>query len=354
MSIMTVIGLTQVKSFHKSLNSQKVENTNRPFIFARSSLSSLNRVTVRECCSSTFATNSKRRRFLVSSLASDSKSHPKPRYVSKINTRSHQISVSATSEPQLIVDEEDKARAERMVKKKQQRTQYLLSAVAATSLILFTAIVATVYRYSSQTADGSPFPYFELFSSLLCTVGAAVGMEFYARYAHKYLWHETWMWSLPEEWRKEWNKPFWKLHESHHEPREGAFENNDIFAVMNAVPAFGLILYGFLNSGEWPGICYGIGLGITVFGMAYMFVHDGMIHKRFPVGPIEEVPYLKKIAAAHRIHHGEKYDGVPYGLFFGLDELEKIGGLGELEEVLRAAEERDKAAKEAKEMRTKS
>ena len=43
------------------------------------------------------------------------------------------------------------------------------------------------------------------------------------------------------------------------------------------------------------------GLGITVFGMAYMFVHDGLVHKRFPVGPIANVPYLRKVAAAHQV-----------------------------------------------------
>ena len=42
------------------------------------------------------------------------------------------------------------------------------------------------------------------------------------------------------------------------------------------------------------------GLGITVFGMAYMFVHDGLVHKRFPVGPIANVPYFRKVAAAHQ------------------------------------------------------
>jgi sterol desaturase/sphingolipid hydroxylase (fatty acid hydroxylase superfamily) len=50
----------------------------------------------------------------------------------------------------------------------------------------------------------------------------------------------------------------------------------------------------------------------------YMFVHDGMVHKRFPVGPIGDVPYLRKIAAAHKIHHSEYFDGVPYGLFLSI------------------------------------
>lgn len=43
------------------------------------------------------------------------------------------------------------------------------------------------------------------------------------------------------------------------------------------------------------------GLGITVFGMAYMFVHDGLVHKRFPVGPVANVPYFRKVAAAHLV-----------------------------------------------------
>jgi beta-carotene 3-hydroxylase len=43
------------------------------------------------------------------------------------------------------------------------------------------------------------------------------------------------------------------------------------------------------------------GLGITLFGMAYMFVHDGLVHRRFPVGPIENVPYFRRVAAAHQV-----------------------------------------------------
>lgn len=43
------------------------------------------------------------------------------------------------------------------------------------------------------------------------------------------------------------------------------------------------------------------GLGITVFGIAYMFVHDGLVHRRFPVGPIADVPYLRRVASAHQV-----------------------------------------------------
>jgi len=38
--------------------------------------------------------------------------------------------------------------------------------------------------------------------------------------------------------------------------------------------------------------------------MAYMFVHDGLVHRRFPVGPIENVPYFRRVAAAHQVRSG--------------------------------------------------
>ncbi len=117
---------------------------------------------------------------------------------------------------------------------------------------------------------------------------------------------------------------------------------NDIYAVANALPAFILCFYGFLNSGLVPSMCFGAGLGITLFGMSYMFIHDGMVHKRFPVGPIAEVPYLKRVAVAHRLHHSEKYGGVPYGLFLGPQELEALGAGPELD---RMVEELDLAKK---------
>lgn len=40
------------------------------------------------------------------------------------------------------------------------------------------------------------------------------------------------------------------------------------------------------------GLCFGAGLGITLFGISYMFIHDGLVHRRFPVGPIAEVWHL--------------------------------------------------------------
>jgi beta-carotene 3-hydroxylase len=66
-------------------------------------------------------------------------------------------------------------------------------------------------------------------------------MEFWARWAHRALWHAS----------------LWNMHESHHRPREGPFELNDVFAIINAVPAIGLLAYGFFTRGFVPGLCFG-------------------------------------------------------------------------------------------------
>lgn len=122
-------------------------------------------------------------------------------------------------------------------------------------------------------------------------------MEMWARYAHKDLWHDF--------------EPGWALHKSHHMPRTGPFEANDVFAIINGetaalnsialylqshpyvpakpgpvmalsesnpcpcfihagVPAMALCLYGFLTPGITGGLAFGAGMGITLFGIMYM------------------------------------------------------------------------------------
>lgn len=203
---------------------------------------------------------------------------------------------------------------EKMARKKSERFTYLIAAIMSTFGITSMAVMAVYYRFSWQM-EGGEIPYVEMFGTFALSVGAAVGMEYWARWAHEALWHAS----------------LWHMHESHHKPREGPFELNDVFAIINAVPAIALLNYGFFHKGIIPGLCFGAGLGITVFGMAYMFVHDGLVHKRFQVGPIANVPYLRRVAAAHQLHHTEKFNGVPYGLFLGPKELEEVGGLEELE-----------------------
>eukprot|EP00249_Psilotum_nudum_P006950 c20187_g1_i1 orf=602-1600(-) len=198
-----------------------------------------------------------------------------------------------------------------------ERSTYLWAAIASTVGVTFLAAGAVYYRFAWQM-QGGEVSAAEMFGTFTLAVGAVVGMEFWARWAHRALWHGS----------------LWNMHKSHHLPRDGPFELNDVFAIINAVPAMLLLAYGFFHKGFVPGLCFGTGLGITVFGMAYMFVHDGLVHRRFPVGPIANVPHLQKVAAAHQLHHADKFNGVPFGLFLGPKEVEEAGGLEELQKLV--------------------
>ncbi|KAL5223755.1 hypothetical protein ABZP36_010394 [Zizania latifolia] len=168
------------------------------------------------------------------------------------------------------------AAARRVARKRSERRTYLAAAVMSSLGFTSMAAAAVYYRFAWQM-DGGEVPAREMLGTFALSVGAAVGMEFWARWVYRALWH---------------------MHESHHRPRDGPFELNDVFAIANAVPAISLLAYGLLNRGLLPGLCFGAGLGITLFGMAYMFVHDGLVHRRFNVGPIEDVPYFRRVAVS--------------------------------------------------------
>ncbi|KAM3735946.1 hypothetical protein ACB098_10G125900 [Castanea mollissima] len=162
--------------------------------------------------------------------------------------------------------------SERLARKTSERYTYLVAAIMSSFGITSMVAISVYYRFSLQM-EGGEIPLVEMFSTFALSVGAAVGMEYWARWAHRALWHAS----------------LWPMHESHHRPREGPFELNDVFAMINSVPAMALIFYGFSNQGLVPGLCLGL------------------------------------------LHHSDKFDGVPYGLFLGPKELEKVGGTEELE-----------------------
>ncbi len=47
-----------------------------------------------------------------------------------------------------------------------------------------------------------------------------------------------------------------------------------------------------------------------------------MHHNRFPTGPLKDIPWIKRVADAHKEHHKLPHMGAPYGLFLGPEELE--------------------------------
>jgi len=68
-------------------------------------------------------------------------------------------------------------------------------------------------------------------------------------------------------------KDEFELLQSHHRPREGPFELNDVFAIINAVPAIALLSYGFLNKGLVPGLCFG---AVSISLRIYFFISKSL------------------------------------------------------------------------------
>ncbi len=128
---------------------------------------------------------------------------------------------------------------------------------------------------------------------------ALIFMEFWAEFLHHRVWHG----------------PLWPVHRSHHEPRTGRFEFNDVLSATHAPVAAGLILYGCLGAPSiLREIAYGWGFGMTAFGLLYLTFHDGLMHGRLPVQGLRRFAYFRLLCDAHQIHH-EK-NGGPYGFFY--------------------------------------
>ncbi len=120
-------------------------------------------------------------------------------------------------------------------------------------------------------------------------------MEFVSYAAHRFVYHGF----------------GWKIHKSHHEPRKGIFELNDIFPMIFATITISILLYGFADPGRAEIVA--AGLGITLYGVVYFVIHDLYIHRRAKWLRLR-IPFLQYLKRAHAIHH--RYGGEPYGLLF--------------------------------------
>ena len=145
-------------------------------------------------------------------------------------------------------------------------------------------------RMSTPLQDGGLFLF------------ALVGMEAVAWATHRYLMHG----------------PLWQLHRSHHEPRAGRFELNDLFAAYFALPSMALISVGTKAWGGhvvWAPALW-LGLGMTGYGAIYALFHDGLVHGRFR-SPLP-LKLMKRLVQAHRLHHAvaTKHGAVSYGFLW--------------------------------------
>lgn len=105
----------------------------------------------------------------------------------------------------------------------------------------------------------------------------------------------------------------WVLHRDHHDhSNEGHLEKNDYFFIIFAIPAIILMYVGARQDFNY---LFYIGIGITLYGMAYFFVHDIFIHQRVRFLRNTKNPYLLAIRRGHKQHH--KHTGKEQGECFG-------------------------------------
>jgi beta-carotene 3-hydroxylase len=123
-------------------------------------------------------------------------------------------------------------------------------------------------------------------------------MEGIAWFAHKYIMHGL----------------LWTLHKDHHKKEsQGFFEHNDFFFLIFALPGIVSLFVGLRQEFSF---WFWIGLGITLYGFAYFFVHDIFIHQRFKWLRTSDNKYFKAIRRAHKMHH--KHLGKEEGECFGM------------------------------------
>ncbi len=108
----------------------------------------------------------------------------------------------------------------------------------------------------------------------------------------------------------------WSLHKSHHEPRKGFWELNDIFGLFFAAISIAFIAWSAQLGG--PSWALAVGLGIMAYGVVYFLAHDVLVHKRVALRLNPKKGYLRRLYQAHRLHHAVdgKEGCVSFGFVF--------------------------------------
>jgi len=135
---------------------------------------------------------------------------------------------------------------------------------------------------------------------ILISMGTFMGMEVIAWLTHKYIMH----------------KVLWHLHRDHHlKDHQGFFERNDFFFLIFAIPGIICLALGVLYESS---ATLSIGVGITLYGVAYFLVHDIFIHQRFSILKKTDNRYLQAIRRAHKVHHKHlnKENGECFGMLW--------------------------------------
>ena len=136
---------------------------------------------------------------------------------------------------------------------------------------------------------------------IISAVGTFFLMECVAWFMHKFVMHGF----------------AWKLHEDHHvkENHKSILELNDSFFVFFAVLSILAFLTWTIFSSQ---VSLGIGIGISLYGATYFFVHDLFIHQRIKVLRNTKNKYFLALRRAHKIHHKklDKHEGECFGMLW--------------------------------------
>lgn len=124
-----------------------------------------------------------------------------------------------------------------------------------------------------------------LIALILLFLLTVAGMEGFAYVMHRWVMHG----------------PGWLLHASHHRPRTGHWEANDLYFVIFAAPSILLLLGGV--QWDWGGWAVATGAGIAAYGAIYLGFHDIIVHQRIAHRYVPRSAYMKRIVQAHRLHH---------------------------------------------------
>ena len=122
------------------------------------------------------------------------------------------------------------------------------------------------------------------FLNALFIIGAFVSMEIIAWALHKYVMHGF----------------LWSIHKDHHISHNKRFENNDLFALVFGIPSWLFMMFGIMAGCDFR--LY-IGIGIALYGICYLLIHDGLIHSRIKVFRNTKNIWLLSLKKAHLNHH---------------------------------------------------
>lgn len=92
----------------------------------------------------------------------------------------------------------------------------------------------------------------------------------------------------------------WSVHKDHHIPHNKKFEKNDLFALVFVIPSWLFMMYGIMGGCDYR--LY-IGIGVTLYGAAYVLIHEGLIHGRIKVLANASSPFLVGLRNGHLSHH---------------------------------------------------